>query len=69
MNTKITWKSNEKFASFFQMVGTTQNNQFVISKPKEEQKYLLKINGVNERYYFDSVKLAQEWCENFTIKK
>ena len=69
MKNNINWTSNEKeIANFFQMVGKNDNNEFIISKMKSDKQYLLKIIGVNNRFYFDTIKLAQAWCENYTNK-
>ena len=65
----INWKTNDKYANFFQMVGTTTDSQYIISKMKRDNKYLVIIQENKIKMYFDTSKEAQEWCENIETNK
>lgn len=65
----INWKANDKYANFFQMVGTTNDSQYIISKMKGDDKYLVRIHNNKNKMYFNTSKEAQEWCENIETNK
>ena len=65
----IDWKSNEKeHAKLFQMVGISSTNKYIISKLREDTNFLVRTYSSSDRYYFNSVELAKEWCEAFDSK-
>ena len=64
----IDWKSNDKTAKFFQMVGYTINNYYVISKMEGDTKFLVRIGDQKDRIYFDTIDLAKSWCESHINK-
>jgi hypothetical protein len=70
MKTIIDWKSNSEYGSFFQMVGVSQNTQYIISKSKGDNKFLLRIyDNQKDKWYFSDIETAKKWCETLELNK